>query len=166
MERKIEDIIDTYGDLLYRTGLMMLGEPQDVQDILQEVMLKYMQKAPDFHDSEHEKAWLLRVTVNLCKDMLRFRSRHQYLRLEDLHAEEFDKEAVDAADEESRELFGEIEALSPKWRIVILLHYVEGYSLREIADILATSENAVKKRMQRAKAALKKRMEESGTWKA
>lgn len=56
MERKIEDIIDAYGDLLYRTGLMMLGEPQDVQDILQEVMLKYMQKAPDFHDSEHEKA--------------------------------------------------------------------------------------------------------------
>ena len=46
MERKIEEIIDTYGDLLYRTGMMMLGEPQDVQDILQEVMLTYMRKAP------------------------------------------------------------------------------------------------------------------------
>lgn len=94
MERKIEDIIDTYGDLLYRTGLMMLGEPQDVQDLLQEVMLKYMQKAPDFRDSEHEKAWLLRVTTNLCKDMLRFRRRHQYLRIEDLNTEEPDTAAA------------------------------------------------------------------------
>ncbi len=67
----------------------------------------------------------------------------------------------DTADAESRELFTEIAALPPKWRSVLLLHYVEGYSLQEIADILAVSENAVKKRMQRAKAALKKRMEET-----
>jgi len=160
MKRKIEDIIDTYGDLLYRTGLMMLGEPQDVQDILQEAMLKYMQKAPDFRDGEHEKAWLLRVTINLCRDMLRFRSRHRYLRLEELGAEGLDVITADTADMESRELFGEIAALPPKWRIVILLHYMNGYSLREIADILTISENAVKKRMQRAKAALRKRLTE------
>ena len=67
----------------------------------------------------------------------------------------------DTADAQSRELLAEIAALPPKWRAVLLLHYVEGYSLREIADILAISENAVKKRMQRAKAALKKRMEET-----
>ena len=135
MERKIEEIIDTYGNLLYRTGMMMLGEPQD---------------------REHEKAWLLRVTMNQCRDMLRFRRRHQYLQIEEL-----DVEYDDTADAQSRELLAEIAALPPKWRAVLLLHYVEGYSLREIADILAISENAVKKRMQRAKAALKKRMEET-----
>ena len=156
MERKIEEIIDTYGDLLYRTGMMLLGEPQDVQDVLQEVMLTYLRKAPCFHDSEHEKAWLLRVTMNLCKDMLRFQRRHQYLRIEEL-----DVEYDDTAEAESRALFAEIAALPSKWRIVLLLHYVEGYSLREIAGILAISENAVKKRMQRARAALKKRMEET-----
>lgn len=156
MERKIEEIIDTYGDLLYRTGMMMLGEPQDVQDVLQEVMLTYMRKAPCFHDGEHEKAWLLRVTMNRCRDTLRFRRRHQYLQIEEL-----DVEYDNTADAESRELFTEIAALPPKWRSVLLLHYVEGYSLQEIADILAVSENAVKKRMQRAKAALKKKMEET-----
>lgn len=156
MERKIEEIIDTYGNLLYRTGMMMLGEPQDVQDVLQEVMLTWFRKSPCFHDSEHEKAWLLCVTMNQCRDMLRFRRRHQYLRIEEL-----DVEYDDTADAQGRELLAEIAALPPKWRSVLLLHYVEGYSLREIADILAISENAVKKRMQRAKAALKKRMEET-----
>lgn len=156
MERKIEEIIDTYGNLLYRTGMMMLGEPQDVQDVLQEVMLTWLRKSPCFHDREHEKAWLLRVTMNQCRDMLRLRRRHQYLQIEEL-----DVEYDDTADAQSRELLAEIAALPPKWRAVLLLHYVEGYSLREIADILAISENAVKKRMQRAKAALKKRMEET-----
>lgn len=155
MEQRIEEMIDTYGNILYRTSLMMLGEPQDVQDVLQEVMLRYMQKAPRFRDSEHEKAWLLRVTINLCKDMLRFRKRNQYLRIEELAVE-----PADTADAESRELLEAIETLPYKWKIVILLHYIEGYSLKEISGILAISENAVKKRMQRAKKALKEKIEQ------
>lgn len=155
MEQRIEEMIDAYGNILYRTGLMMLGEPQDVQDVLQEVMLRYMQKAPRFRDSEHEKAWLLRVTINLCKDILRFRKRNQYLRIEELAVE-----SADTTDAESRELLEAIEMLSYKWKIVILLHYIEGYSLKEISGILAISENAVKKRMQRAKKALKEKMKQ------
>lgn len=154
MEQRIEEMIDTYGNILYRTGLMMLGEPQDVQDVLQEVMLRYMQKAPRFRDSEHEKAWLLRVTINLCRDMLRFRNRNRYMQIEELAVE-----PADTADAENRELLEAIEMLPYKWKIVILLHYIEGYSLKEISGILAISENAVKKRMQRAKKALKENME-------
>ncbi|MCM1252400.1 MAG: RNA polymerase sigma factor [Clostridium sp.] len=152
-DNRIENIITIYGDLLYRTGIMILGNPQDVQDVLQEVMLKVLQKKPEFRDSEHEKAWLLRVTINLCKDMLRFRRRHQYLPLDELGIE-----AADAADTADRQLIQEIMMLPPGWKIVLLLHYVEGYSLKEIADILAISENAVKKRMQRAKKGLWERI--------
>ena len=151
-DTRIENIINLYGDLLYRTGIMILGNPQDVQDVLQEVMLKVLQKMPEFHDSEHEKAWLLRVTVNLCKDMLRFRFRHQYIQIDELE--------IEAVDTDDRQLLQEIIQLPPRWRIVLLLHYVEGYSLKEIADILSVSENAVKKRMQRAKAGLKKKLQE------
>ncbi len=151
-DTRIENIINLYGDLLYRTGIMILGNPQDVQDVLQEVMLKVLQKMPEFHDSEHEKAWLLRVTINLCKDMLRFRFRHQYIQIDELE--------IEAVDTDDRQLLQEIIQLPPRWRIVLLLHYVEGYSLKEIADILAISENAVKKRMQRAKAGLKKKLQE------
>ena len=151
-DTRIENIINLYGDLLYRTGIMILGNPQDVQDVLQEVMLKVLQKMPEFHDSEHEKAWLLRVTINLCKDMLRFRFRHQYIQIDELE--------IEAVDTDDRQLLQEIIQLPPRWRIVLILHYVEGYSLKEIADILSVSENAVKKRMQRAKAGLKKKLQE------
>lgn len=154
MEHKIEALIDSYGNLLWRTGIMMLGEPQDVQDMIQEVLLKYMQKRPVFHDAEHEKAWLLRVAVNLCRDMLRLRSRRRYFPIDEL-----EPEAVGSTDAESREILEEIAMLPQKWKSVLLLHYIEGYSLKEISEILNVSENAVKKRMQRAKEALRRRME-------
>ena len=153
-DTRIENIINSYGDLLYRTGIMILGNPQDVQDVLQEVMLKVLQKMPEFHDSEHEKAWLLRVTINLCKDMLRFRFRHQYIQIDELE--------IEAVDMDDTQLLQEIIQLPSSWRIVLILHYVEGYSLKEIADILSVSENAVKKRMQRAKKALRAKLEEGG----
>ena len=154
MEHKIEALMDSYGNLLWRTGIMMLGEPQDVQDMIQEVLLKYMQKRPVFHDAEHEKAWLLRVAVNLCRDMLRLRSRRRYFPIDEL-----EPEAVGSTDAESRESLEEIAMLPQKWISVLLLHYIEGYSLKEISEILDVSENAVKKRMQRAKEALRRRME-------
>lgn len=154
MEHKIEALIDSYGNLLWRTGIMMLGEPQDVQDMIQEVLLKYMQKRPVFHDAEHEKAWLLRVAVNLCRDMLRLRSRRRYFPIDEL-----EPEAVGSTDAESREILEEIAMLPQKWKSVLLLHYIEGYSLKEISEILNVSENAVKKRIQRAKEALRRRME-------
>lgn len=150
-DTRIENIINSYGDLLYRTGIMILGNPQDVEDVLQEVMIKVLQKMPEFHDREHEKAWLLRVTINLCKDMLRFRFRHQYIQIEELE--------IEAENTDDKQILREIMTLPARWRIVLLLHYVEGYSLKEIADILAVSENAVKKRMQRAKAGLKKKLQ-------
>lgn len=149
-DAEIEKIINKYGDMLYRTAMMMLTNPQDAQDVLQEVMLRVMQKAPVFCDSEHEKAWLLRVTINLSKDMLRFRKRHQYMQIDGL--------AIEAKKEEDKGILEEISRLLPKWRIMLLLYYVEGYSIKEIAGILAISENAAKKRMQRAKEALKKRL--------
>lgn len=122
--------------------------------MIQEVLLKYMQKRPVFHDAEHEKAWLLRVAVNLCRDMLRLRSRRRYFPIDEL-----EPEAVGSTDAESREILEEIAMLPQKWKSVLLLHYIEGYSLKEISEILDVSENAVKKRMQRAKEALRRRME-------
>ena len=63
-EEEMKTVIGIYGDLLYRTAYVLLGNPHDVQDVLQEVLLKYMEKAPDFHEEAHRKAWLLKVTAN------------------------------------------------------------------------------------------------------
>lgn len=149
-EPEVERILQTYGDMLYRTAYLLLGNPHDVQDALQETLLRYLEKAPAFTSQDHEKAWLLRVTANCCKDCLRFRKRHAYLDLEPLG------ECLPA--QEHRHL-QEVYALPAKWKTVLILHYFEGYSLKEIGEILNLSESAVKKRLQRAREALRMEME-------
>ena len=149
-EEQMKEVIQTYGDLLYRTGYVLLGNPHDVQDILQEVFIKYMEKAPSFRDREHEKAWLLRVTVNTCKDCLRFQKRHTCSNLEEL-------ENMCAAPTDTN-LLKDVLALPLKYKTVLLLHYVEGYQIGESARITGLSENAVKKRLQRGREALRRQL--------
>ena len=152
MKRKSEPevgrILQTYGDVLYRTTYLLLGNPHDVQDVLQEVLLRYMEKAPAFSSQDHEKAWLLRVASNCCKDCLRFRKRHSYIDLEQL------QEYLPAP--EKQHFMQELYALPAIWKTVLLLYYFEGYTVKEIAKIIGLTENAVKKRLQRAREALKK----------
>lgn len=143
----ISRILQTHGNMLYRTAYLLLGNPHDMQDILQEVLLRYMEKSPAFASGDHEKAWLLRVTSNCCKDCLRFRRRYSCIEPE--HIPEYFSAPEDKA------LIQELYALPAKWKSVLLLHYFEGYSVKEIAKILNLSENAVKKRLQRAREALR-----------
>lgn len=149
-EQEANRILQTYGDMLYRTAYVLLGNPHDVQDALQEALLRYLEKAPVFASPEHEKAWLLRVTANCCKDYLRFCRRHTYLDLEPL------RECLPAQEHPHLQ---ELYALPSKWKTVLMLHYFEGYSVKEIGGILGLSENAVKKRLQRAREALRGEME-------
>ncbi len=149
-ETDIARVLRTYGDALYRTACLLLGNPHDVQDILQEVLLRYMEKAPDFQSPDHEKAWLLRVTSNCCKDCLRFRIRHSHMDIDAL------QESLPAPDKQ--QLIRELYALPAKYKTVLILFYFEGYSAGEIARILGLSENAVRKRLQRAREALKKEL--------
>ena len=146
-ETDIRSILQTHGDALYRSAYLLLGNPHDVQDVLQEVLLRFLEKAPSFTSEEHERAWLLRVTTNCCMDCLRFRKRHTYTDLDLL------KECLPAP--EQRTHLEELYALPVKWKSVLILHYFEGYSVAEIAEILRLSENAVKKRLQRGREALK-----------
>lgn len=149
-EEEIRNIIQTYGSLLYRTAFVILGNPHDVQDVLQEVLIKYMEKAPPFHDAGHEKAWLMKVNANLCKDYLRFNRRHTYVNLEEV-------ENV-CASPEQMEILKEVLSLPARWKTVLLLHYVEGYQIKEISHITGLSESAVKKRLQRGREALKRKL--------
>lgn len=154
-EAEINRILQSYGDMLYRTAWLLLGNPHNVQDALQETLLRYLEKAPVFDSGDHEKAWLLRVTANCCKDFLRFQKRHSHLDLDGL-AEQL------PAPQEQR-LMLELYELPAKWKTVLILHYFEGYSVREIGEILRISEVAVKKRLQRAREALKLALESEQT---
>lgn len=150
-EPDVSRILQLYGDMLYRTAYLLLGNPHDVQDVLQEVLLRYMEKAPVFLSQNHEKAWFLRVASNCCKDCLRFRKRHSYIELEPL------QELLPAP--ENRQFMQELYALPTKYKTVLILFYFEGYSAKEIGKIIGLSESAVKKRLQRAREALKLEIE-------
>lgn len=149
-EPEIRRILAVYGNMLYRTAYLLLGNPHDVQDALQETLLRYLEKAPAFASGDHEKAWLLRVTTNCCMDCLRFRKRNAYMELEPL------RECLSAPEKPHIQ---ELYALPAKWKTVLILHYFEGYSVKETGEILGLSESAVKKRLQRARDALKLELE-------
>jgi len=128
----------------------MLRNQYDAEDAVQETLIKYLSKNPRFANGEHQKAWLLRVANNTCKDMLRGFSRHKHSNLDDLQICET---------EQDRAVLAQVMELPPKYKAVILLYYIDGYSVREAAEILHISENAVKKQLQRGRELLKLELE-------
>ncbi len=139
----IEKTVLKYSNMLYKICIVMLCNEQDAQDAVQDTFCRYLEKRPEFKGPEHEKAWLIRVATNICRDMLRFQARHPKIAIDDLSHRL-------AAPEQTETFIGLLE-LPPKLKIVIYLHYVDGYSVKEIAGILKLSESAVKKRLQRGR---------------
>ena len=144
---EIESVIENYGNMLFRLCLMILGNASDAEDVIQETMIKYLQKAPKFQSAEHEKAWLIKVSANHCKDVLRFRSRHQMVDIEQM------KEFIE--DESDSEIIEALMTLPEKYKVVLMLHYVEGYSTKEIAEMIGKTSSAVKMRLQKGRTLLK-----------
>ena len=143
----IETVMNSYGNMLFRLCLIMLGNASDAEDVIQETMIKYLQKAPRFADAEHEKAWLIKVSTNHCKDVLRFRKKHQMVDIEQI--KEFMKEESDSG------IIDALMTLPEKYKIVLILHYVEGYSTKEIAEMIGKTVSAVKMRLQKGRVLLK-----------
>lgn len=141
-EENIERILNLHADRLYRLCLVMLGNPQDAEDAVQETLLKYLQKSPVFRDTEHEKAWLLTVAANTCRDQLRFRARHPKV--------DFDSISL-ASEEKDNAILDALMTLPEKFRLVLVLHYVEGYSVKEIAAVIHKTVSAVKMRLQKGR---------------
>lgn len=142
-EKGIRDAVIRYSDMLYKICIVILCNEQDVQDAVQDTFCRYLEKKPKFHDEEHEKAWLIRVATNICRDMVRFRIRHPKFSIDEV-------ENMLAAPEH-KEILRELLELPIKHKTVLYLHYVEGYQIKEIAGILGITEGAVKVRLMRGR---------------
>lgn len=148
---EIERVVNEYATMLLRVAYSQLNNRAEAEDAVQEVLLKYMEKAPIFQSEEHEKAWLLRVTVNHCKNHLAsawFRKRADL------------DEGIPALDNAELEVVSAVAALPAKYRAVVHLYYFEGYSTKEIAEILHSRPNTVSSRLSRARALLAKALKE------
>lgn len=148
-KREIEEVLNKYGDLIFRTCLILLGNTEDAQDAVQDTMIKYIRKAPKFQDENHEKAWLLKVSSNRCKDIIRYRMNHS----------KFDVEILEQFSDESEDT-GILEALMQipeKYRLVLTLYYVDEYKIEEIAEIINRTASAVKMRLKKGRELLRKK---------
>lgn len=143
---------DTYKDIVFRIAFTYLKNQAESEDVMQEVFLKLYTAAPDFEGEEHEKRWLIRVTVNLCKNQLKSFWRSHLGEIENL--EQIADQPMD------REILQEVLALPEKYKAVIYLFYVEGYKSREIAEILGEKDSTVKMRLKKGRELL--RMEHRG----
>ena len=148
-EEEVIRAIETYSDTVQRLCLIHLKNQADTEDIFQTVFLKYALCSTVFENAQHEKAWIIRVTLNACKDLLKsfFRSRTVPL---DALLEQAAPEAEDHA-----EVLQAVLTLPEKYRQVIYLHYYEGYTAPEIGKLLNKNVNSVYTLLHRAKKQLK-----------
>ncbi|MBQ2955328.1 MAG: RNA polymerase sigma factor [Clostridia bacterium] len=153
-ERALMEAIERHKHRVFRVAVSCLKRRQDAEDALQEVFIKFYRFAPEFRDDEHEKAWILRVTVNTCISMLRSPWRRLFAPL---------PENVPSPGTESQWMIDLVRSLPAKYSIPLHLHYYEDYSVREIASILNLSEGTVKSRLSRARKRLGELIEKEET---
>lgn len=151
MER-VEQLVERYSALLYRHSYAMLHNEEDARDMVQETFLRYMRARPRLQDADHERAWLLTVAMNLCRNHLRQQKAHATLPLEAV--------ADPISLPEDTPLLDRLSALPDKIKIVLLLHYVEGYKVREIAARLRLTQSTVKMRLQKGRQLLRSTLKE------
>lgn len=142
-----EDLYEKYGKLLFRVSYAILCSREDAEDAVQEVFYKYLVKQPVFRDADHEQAWFLRVASNQSKDMLRRRKIRTTVTLEEI-------EEYEIAPEQAT-ILQDLFSLPEKYKMVMILHYLEDLSVQDIARSQDLSPSAVKMRLARGREMLK-----------
>lgn len=147
-EQEVNRAVEQYADTVRRICLVHLKNYADTEDIFQTVFVKYLLHTAPFASPEHERAWIIRVTINACKDLLRSVFRRRTVPLHEV-AE------LPAPPEEHRAVLQAVQSLPAAYRDVVYLHYYEGYTAPEIARVLGKNVNAIYTRLTRARGLLR-----------
>ena len=148
-DERAEYLVNQYADDILRIGYTWLGNLDDAKDICQITFLKLLQNDRPFEDSNQERAWVVRVAINSCKDWKKsawFRHRAHAGELPELQTE---------TDPRTDDLLEAINHLKPRYRQVIYMYYYEGFQVKEIAALLKCSESLVSTHLARARKQLK-----------
>ncbi len=148
LKNDIEKAVEEYADMIFRVCIVILKNEADAQDAVQETFLKYIQKAPQFENSQHEKAWLIKVATNNSRNVLKRKNRYSDADLESVTA--------NAVSEDASSVLEALVSLPEKYSIVIILHYIDGYKVNEIAEMIGKTPSAVKMRLQKGRKLLEK----------
>ena len=153
-EQQVNTAIEQYADTVLRVCTVYLKNHTDTEDIFQTVFLKYASDSTVFLSPEHEKAWIIRVTINACKDLLKSVFRRRTVPLND------EIELYSHPPEPPGPVTEAVLRLPRKYMEVVYLHYYEGYTIPEIAKLLGKNPNTVYTNLHRAKDRLKNVLEE------
>ena len=148
------DVYERYADDLYRLCLIYMKNKYDAEEAVSETFVRLMETRPDFANKEHEKAWLMKVAVNICKNM------HKSFWSKNVIKDEEVLRYMESPEEVS--VMEEVLALPPKYRVVIYLHYYQGYKAREISEMTGITTSAVLSRLARGRRRLKEVITEGG----
>ena len=135
-------------DMVYRIALNYFRVPADAEDAAQTVMLRLWQTDGDFADDDHLRYWLVRVTLNVCRDVFRSFWRRRTVPLESCREPALDDSA-------HQRLYQEVMALPAKYRLPLYLYYYEGYSVAEVGELLGLKPSTVQTRLARAREKLR-----------
>jgi len=149
-DTELLELYDQYSAMVYRIAVSYLRQPQDAEDAVQAIFMKLIEgKAQP--EAGKERAFLTSITINYCKDVLRSVWKRRVVPID---------EEIEFEQEEDHDLFYAVMKLPDKLRIVVHLHYYEGYSFAEIASFLKISSSAVSMRLHRARNTLKDKLKE------
>lgn len=148
----LNNLINEYSDMIYHIALRYLGSKEDAEDIVQEVFMRYIKqikRGKYFDDEEHEKCWLIRVTMNLCCNEINSAKRRTTLPFkESLYCE------INVSSDNI--LYNCLNNLNSKYKEIFILHYIEDMKVSEISKVLRISEANVKTRLKRAREQIRK----------
>ncbi len=147
-KEKLGEVILASQETMYRVAKTLLRSDADCADAIQEAIVKAFSNVHTLRSDKYAKTWLIRIVINESNTILR--KRQKLVSLEDYQLENLRSER-----ETYSELYEAISHLDEPVRLAVILYYLEGYSIRETADILETTENIVKKRLMRARQQLR-----------
>ena len=153
ISQQAAQILDTYGDTILRYAYSYLHNRSDTEEVLQDTLIQVLKTRPVFESDKHEKAWLLRVAGNLCKNRLKYNRLRQ--------TDELREELIAEQREDLSFIWDAVQALPVQYREVIHLFYREGYSTREISQILGRKEATIRSDLSRGRGKLKELLKEA-----
>ncbi len=151
-EQEVNRAIERYSDTVQRLCLVYLKNHADTEDVFQNVFFKYYLSSVVFKSDEHEKAWIIRVTVNACKDWLKNFFRSRTVPLNEV------AELASNVSQENKDVLEAVLSLPAKYRDVVYLHYYENYTAPQISQILHKNVNTIYTLLTRSKELLREKM--------
>lgn len=159
-KEKLTSLIELYGNDVLRIATLYTQNPSTAEDIFQDVFFKVNKYLSSFSGKSSEKTWIIKITINTCKDYLKSAWRKKIVSLEDFNETSdnvsYDNNIIDS--ENANMIFNEILTLPLKYKDVLILYYYKDFSTAEISKILNVPEATVRTRMKRARELLKEKL--------